>query len=57
LLRTAGDIGLVGGAIFSGSLLQLTSIETAVNTNGILLSSAMVFFSIRHLMRNNKIHK
>ena len=52
LLRTAGDVGLVGGAIFSGSLLQLTSIETAVNTNGALLASAMAFFSVRHLMRN-----
>jgi len=54
LLRTAGDVGLVSGAVFSGTLLGMTSIETAVHTNGVLLTSAMAFFAMRYVMRKNK---
>ena len=54
LLRTSGDIGLVVGAVLSGSLLQLTSIDTVLNTHGFILTSTMCYFGIRYLNRNKK---
>jgi MFS family permease len=55
LLRTSGDIGLVLGAVFSGSLLQFTTIDTVLNTDGIVLTSAMTYFAVRYLTRNKII--
>lgn len=54
LLRTCGDVGLVAGAVASGTLLQMTSMQYAVAFDGSVLLSAMAFFSMRHLLRRNK---
>jgi MFS family permease len=50
LLRTAGDVGLLFGALTSGVVAQYTSIETALNMNGCTMVTLMIWF----LARNHK---
>ena len=47
LLRTAGDIGLLLGATFTGSIADFTSIEGAMTFSGAFLMSATTWYAVR----------
>jgi len=46
LLRTAGDVGLLVGAVSSGVISDLTSISSTVSGNGALLCGATFLYSM-----------
>ena len=54
LLRTAGDVGLLIGALSSGVLSDFSSIESAIQTNGGLLTMLASLWVIRGGVRGLK---
>lgn len=48
LLRTAGDSGLLLGAISSGVLADMSSMEAAIATNGALVGVVALWFGAKH---------
>lgn len=52
LLRTAGDMGLLLGAGCSGLMASLTSIEAALQMNGVIMASSMLWFGFRNYQFN-----
>ena len=48
LLRTAGDVGLLLGAGCSGLVASLSSIETALQMNGVIMAGSMLWFAFRN---------
>ena len=51
LLRTAGDVGLLTGAMGSGLLSEVYGMGHTMQGNAVLLGSALSWFAVRHYMR------
>eukprot|EP01041_Mallomonas_annulata_P007995 gene7995-16359_t len=49
LLRTAVDVGFLVGAASAGILADMTSVDTAIHSSGVIVSSATLWFGLRTL--------
>ena len=48
LLRTSGDLGLLLGSTASGAFALMTSIESALQMNGLVTSATLIWFTSRN---------
>jgi len=48
LLRTSGDLGLLLGSTASGAFAYMTSIESALQMNGLVTSATIIWFTSRN---------
>jgi MFS family permease len=51
LLRTCGDVGMLIGGSTAGIIGELTSVETAMRSNGFLLLTVVAYLGSRHAAR------
>lgn len=51
LLRTSGDVGMLLGGSAAGLLVEWSSVEAAMRSNGVLLMSVVGYMGIRHYNR------
>jgi len=57
LLRTAGDVGLLTGAMGSGLLSEVYGMGHTMQGNAVLLGSALSWFALRHYSRKQMVVK
>lgn len=48
LYRTAGDVGLLFGAVSAGTMANMFSIGSAFHVDGLIMTTAMIWFARKH---------